>query len=950
MVRNSLPLDVEPFPLVSHQIASRRGGTGSLVTSGAGALLATGRGPGPYRRAMDDDPAVLAARPAAPRTAGPGGGSEALTTQGRIVRIRPVTAADTPDLLELNSRTTDRSLYQRFFAVNRRVADAYVERLVRPRGADHEALVAILADRVVAVAGYDRVGPQEAEIALLVEDEHQGEGLGTLLLEHLAVAARAAGISVLVADVLLLNRQMAGVFTASGLLATHTVEDGVTRFRLSTTPDEATLAAVDRREERAERASLEPLFAPRVVAVIGAGRRGGVGRAVLTTILRGEFAGRVHPVNLHARRVAGLPAYASVCDVPDPVDLAVVAVPAGALEQVIGDCARAGVPAAVILTSGLGEEGEEGAALQDRLVRTARGAGMRVVGPNCLGVVNTDPLVSLEAWFSPVRPVRGHLAVAAQSGAVAVAVVDTAGRNGLGVANVVSLGNKADVSGNDLLLRWWHDDQVRVVALYLESLGNPRKFARLARRVASAKPVLVVKGGRSAAGRRAGRSHTAAAASPDATVDALFAQAGVLRMDTVEEMLDAAQVLGGQPLPAGGRIAIVGNAGGVGVLAGDAARAVGLDVPVLSDRLRRRLPGQAGRDNPVDLGAQARPAQLRRVLDLLSGSGEVDALVVVVAATAANAAGDLLAAASRSRLPTVAVAVGMADRPVRIDGAHGHPIPVFGFPESAVRALGHAVRYGRWRRSSRGTVPELPGTRPTVARAIVDRSLRKHPQGCWLSADEGRDLLEAYGIPVVPTRTVTSASGAAAAARAFGGPVALKTADPEVAHKSDVGGVVVDLRTRAAVRAAYASITTALPERGVLVQPMVSGRVELVVGVVQEPTFGAVLMLGMGGVRTEVLDDRTFRILPLTDVDAAAVVGDFRGARLLGAFRGSPACDVDALRDLLLRVSCLADDLPEVVELDLNPVQASEHGAVVVDAKVHVARTPSAPSALLRTL
>jgi len=887
------------------------------------------------------DPPALVAEP---------GGSEALTTQGRIVRIRAVAATDVDVLRALNGRTTDASLYLRFFALNRRVADDYVTSLVRPPDAEHHALIGLFGDQVVAVAGYERLNASQAEVALLVEDDHQGEGLGTLLLEHLAAQARTCGIRELVGDVLIQNRQMASVFSDSGLPSSHTVEDGVARFRLATTPDEATLAAFDEREERAQRASLEPLLEPHRVAVVGAGRRAGVGHEVLAAILGGEFDGTVYPVNPHARSVAGLRSYAKVGDIPSGVDLAVIAVGVPSLVNVVTDCANAGVRAAVILTAGLGEVGGDGVGLQDRLVRIAHDAGMRLVGPNCLGVVNTDPQVSLEAWFAPIRPVPGRLAVAAQSGAVAIAVVEAASRNGLGVANVVSLGNKADVSGNDLLLRWWHDDRVRVIALYLESLGNPRKFARIARRVSGTKPILVVKAGRSEAGRRAGRSHTAAAASMDLTVDALFAQAGVLRMDTVEELLDAARVLDMQPVPAGGRLAVVGNAGGLGVLACDAARAGGLQVPALSEAVRRRLPGPVGVDNPVDLGAGATPDELRRSIAVLSASGEVDSLVAVVAATRANVPDDLLAAVTGSTLPTVAVVVGLPNGTTLLRGSHGRQVPVFSFPESAVRALGHAVRYGRWRRSSRGTVPDLPGIRPDAARRIVDEFLGRDPAGGWLSAQAGRDLLVAYGVPVVPLRVVTSVTGAVRAATGLGYPVALKTADPTVVHKSDVGGVAVNVASHASVRGAYAQIAAAHPDHPVLVQPMVPGRVELLVGAVQEPTFGPLLVLGMGGVWSEVLDDRTFRVLPVTGVDAAAMVGDLRCVPLLRGYRGDPPCDLAALEELLLRVGRLVEDLAEIAELDLNPVQVSENGAVAVDVKVRLEGVTPGPSPALREL
>ena len=874
---------------------------------------------------------------------------EALTTQGRIVRIRPVVEADAAALRALNKRTSDLSLYLRFFSLNRRVADLHVAAVVRPPDPDHQALVALFGDDVAAVAGYERLSPTEAEVALLVEDAHQGEGLGTLLLEHLAALARSQGIEQLVGEVLTRNRQMARVFTDLGLPVSRTVEDGVARYRASTTSDEAAQAIFDEREARAEHASLEPLLAPRSVAVVGAGRRRGVGRQVLAAILEAEFAGSVYAVNPHAHSVSGVRSFPTVNDVPPPLDLAVIAVPTHALLAVVTDCAHAGVRAAVILTSGLSELDDQGKSLQARLLRIARDAGMRLVGPNCLGLVNTDPEISLEAWFAPSSPEPGHLALAAQSGAVAMACVDAASRTGLGMANVVSLGNKADVSGNDLLLRWWRDDRVRVIALYLESLGNPRKFARIARRVAATKPIVVVKAGRSAAGRRAGLSHTAAAATSDVTVDALFAQAGVLRCTTVEEMLDAARAFDSIRVPAGGRIGVLGNAGGLGVLASDAAPAAGLSVPSLSAEVRRLLPGPGAPDNPLDLGAGATAADLRRSIAVLAASGEVDALVGVVAATRVNAPDELLSALADSPLPAVAVAVGQTFKPL-LTGPHGRQLPVFQFPEAAVRALGQVVHYGRWRRSSRGSVPDLPDLRESDANALVNDVLMAEPTGGWLDAELTANLLSTYGVPTPALRVARSRTGATRAASAFGYPVALKTADASVVHKSDVVGVIAGLNNGRAVADAYLRITAAHPGHPVLVQPMIEGEVELLVGAVQDPSFGPVLMLAMGGVWSELLDDRTFRLIPITQLEATGMVNDLRCAPLLKGYRGAPPCDIEAVEDLLVRVSRLVADHREIAELDLNPVRVSADGAVTVDAKVRLGATSSAAMAPLRCL
>ena len=574
----------------------------------------------------------------------PDGGWEGLTADGHIVRIRPVTADDAEGIRALGQRVSDRSLYLRFFSINRDASQRYLGSLARPSDVGHAAVVAEWGDVLVALGGWERTGPDEAEVALLVEDAHQQQGIGTLLLEDLAARARAVGITRLVGDVLVENHRMLEVFGSSGLRNTSDQAFGVVHSAVVTDLDEDGLTQIDEREAHAEVASLEPLFAPRSVAVIGAGRApGGVGHEVLRSILRGDFSGSVHVVNPKAFEIAGLPAHAHVTDVPAQVDLAMVAVPVHQLLGVLDECGAAGVRAAVVLTSGLGEAGADGAELQRQILATARRHDMRLVGPNCLGLVNTDPAVRLDAWFGPTALTPGPLAIGTQSGAVGIAMADVAVRSGLGVASLVSLGNKVDVSGNDLLLRWWHDPRVRVIALYLESLGNPRKFARLARRVGAHTPILVVKGGRSVGGQRAGMSHTAAASSPDTAVDALFAQAGVLRMDSVEELVDVARLLATAQIPAGGRVAIVGNGGGAGVLAADAAAAAGLQVPSLSEALRQAIGGPAP-DNPIDLGAAAMPDELRRVLELIASSGEVDALLVSVTATRANDVESMLAA------------------------------------------------------------------------------------------------------------------------------------------------------------------------------------------------------------------------------------------------------------------------------------------------------------------
>jgi acyl-CoA synthetase (NDP forming)/GNAT superfamily N-acetyltransferase len=896
---------------------------------------------------MDD------ATTSAPPAAGADPGWEGLAADGGIVRIRPASVGDEDALHELCLVSSDRTLFLRFFSINRRAADRYLTSMARPSDDDHVALVAEAGGQVVAIAGWERVTDDTAEVALLVEDAHQLRGIGTLLLEELARRARFHGIARLVADVLPENQRMLGVFTASGLHAVNDVKAGVVHSLMSTELDVEALARMDEREGLAEVASLEPLFAPRHVAVIGASRTpGGVGREVLRNIMSGGFTGGVHVVNPNALEVAGLPSYARVSDVRAAVDLAVIAVPVPQLLEVVADCGVAGVRAAVVLTSGLGEAGDEGIRLQRQLLDLARRHSLRLVGPNCIGLLNTDPAVSLYAWFG-ATPVRaGRLAVATQSGAVGIAIADHAWRSGTGLAALISLGNKVDVSGNDLLLRWWQDQRVGVIALYLESLGNPRKFARLARRIGVRIPVLVVKGGRSTSGQRAGMSHTAAASSPDTAVDALFAQSGVLRMDTVEELVDVSRLVEGQPVPAGGRLAVVGNGGGVGVLAADAAQAHQLAVPSLSPALRESL-GQPATDNPIDLGAVATPDRLRRVLELVAASGEVDALLVTVAVTRTNDAATMLAAltaADLDGLPLIVTLLGAGEHALTsVPLAGGREAPVYPFPETAVRALAHVVQYGRWRRTPPGAVPSYSDVPREAVRRRVAATLGGGTAAVWADLETATDLLTAYHIPVVPTRRAATVADACSAAEQLGFPVVLKTDVPHIVHKTEVNGVRTGLTDQAMVAQAFDAIVGGLGG-GVLVQPTVSGVIELVAGVTREAGFGPLVMVGLGGVLTDVLGDRTFRPSPLTDRDVREMLLGLRAAPLFSGYRGAPPVDLTVIEDLLLRLSALADDIADVVQLDLNPIIVDQGSATVVDAKIQLAPAVPQPDSLARSL
>ncbi len=885
-----------------------------------------------------------------------GEGTDALLMDGKIAHVRPVSEQDADALIALYSRASPRSRYLRFFTGGISI-DHEVKRLVMP-GGDHVALVAVYDGLAVGVASYEVVSDTQAEIAILVDDAWQGEGIGSLLIEHLAAVARRAGIHELVGDVLATNVAMlrTSASLAPGIARQHGEDPGVVRIQIPTWPDERALAAAGTRDRTAEHNSLRPLLAPAAIAVVGVSRsQRGVGHEILRSVLAGGFTGRTYPVNRHAKKIAGLDCYPSIGAIPERVDLAILAVPASGVEQVIEECGAAHVRAAVVLSAGFAEMGPSGVATQSRLLSSARRHSLRLVGPNCLGLANTDPWVRLNATFAPHPAAPGHLAVASQSGAVGVAILDSAERSGIGISTFVSLGNKIDVSTNDLLSYWYDDVTTQAVALYVESFGNPRRFAWLARALSTRKPILAVKSGRSVGGRRAGTSHTAAAAAPDLAVDTVFRQAGVLRMDTLGELLDAARLLTQQPLPAGDRIAIVGNAGGLNVLAADAAEATGLQVVELSAGLQQQFAGLAphlaGVTNPVDLGADAPPATIGDAIRALSSSGEADALVVTLVGTRTNDLPRALAALfeaadDQPQLPIVAVVVG-GDAPPELGQGS---VPVYGLPEDAIRSLGHACRYARWRREPAGSKPVLPGVDRQAGRQIVAAALADG--GGWQPVAVAHALLACYGIPLLETRLATTGESAERIARELGFPVVMKATRPGLVHKCELGGVHLGLSNESAVREAYLAIARSLDEAEpqVGLQRMVQTGVELVVGVAHDHLFGSLVMVGLGGVHTDLLGDRTFRAIPLTDRHASAMWRELRAAPLLTGYRGTPAMDTAALEQLLLRVAQLAEDFPEVSELDLNPVVAIPEGMAALDVKLKLQPAENEPDAYLRSL
>ncbi|HTZ93035.1 MAG TPA: GNAT family N-acetyltransferase [Streptosporangiaceae bacterium] len=880
--------------------------------------------------------------------------SYALLSDGSTVEIRAARPEDADDIRRMHLEMSPDNAYFRFFSFSPQAPEREALRLTRPEGPDHAALLARLDGELIGVASYEPTArPGVAEIAFAVSDEMHGRGVATLLLEHLVSLARGRRLTAFAAETLPENVAMQRVFADAGLPVERQFADGVIELTMPLPGHDGGrldhyLDAVAGRASAADVASLRRLLQPASVAVIGAGRRrGSVGREILHNIVAAGFAGPVYPVNPRGRSMEGLSCLASAADLPLGLDLAVIAVPPAAVPAVAAECGRRGVHALIVITASLGGGGAD-------LLAICRRYGMRLVGPNCFGVASAA--ARLNATFATGMPAAGTAGLVVQSGGVGIALLEQLGRLGIGISSFASVGDKYDVSSNDLLTWWEQDEQTRLAVLYVESFGSPRGFARTARRVGQKMPVLTVIGGRSAAGQRAAASHTAASATPLVTQEALFGQAGIIAAHSLGELVDAAALVASQPLPAGRRVAIVSNAGGAGVLAADACGDSGLTVAVLGARTQRRLagllPAGAAVSGPVDTSATVSTESFRNCLEAVAADDSVDAVMALGVPTAiADLSAPILAA--QVSKPMVAVLLDRSESVSLLSRAPGDSaafepgtgqrLPVYSYPENAARALSHAASYREWRDSQHGRVPELPDVDTAGAHALVSAFLTDQPDGGWLATADAVSLLDCYRIPMVPTRPVRDQAAAVAVAAELGGHVVLKADVAGLVHKSDAGAVKLDLRTGDEVATAYAELEATFGARlqRVLVQPMLADGVETLIGVVQEPVFGPLVVFGLGGVATDVLGDRAARLAPLTDDDAGQMIRGLRAAPLLFGHRGAPAVDTAALADQLLRVSRLADDLPEVAELDLNPVIARSDGAHAVDIRIRLA--PAAP-------
>ena len=877
---------------------------------------------------------------------------------GSTVRIRVMKPADETGLVELLQSLSEESRWLRFYSLQSDSSLAAEAR--REANLDHTfALVACSGaeQRIVGQAFYVGLDEHRAEVAFTIANDFQGRGLGTLLLCQLAEVASANGIQVFEAEVVGANQAMLGVFRESGFPLDLSASAGQVHVTFPTSFTAEAIQRFERRESIAAVNALKLFFEPRSVAVIGASRqRGTIGGEIFHNLLSYGFKGSVYPVNPSADTIEEIPAHSSIEEIREAIDLAVIIVPAAKVIEVATACARKGVKALVVISAGFSETGKEGQARQAELIKICRSAGMRLIGPNCMGIANTNPAVLLDATFAPGVPPRGRVGFSSQSGALGLAIIEFANSLGLGISTFVSVGNKADISGNDLLRYWESDDDTDVILLYLESFGNPKKFSQIARRVGRQKPIVVVKSGRSAAGARATSSHTGALlAASDVTVEALFRQAGVIRTDTLAELFDVASLLANQPLPTGRRVGIITNAGGPAILCADACEARELEVPVLAAesqaQLRAFLPPGASVGNPVDMIASAPADHYRQAIDIVAADPNVDAIIVIftppLVTRADDVANEIAEAAQRidrkKTLLSVFLSAEPAPKQLRMSD---RSIPSYSFPETAAIALARAARYGEWRSRPETTVVQFADIKRDEAATIVATALVRG-EG-WLTPDEVAKLCACYGLPLVEQRIVTSADEAGKAAEELGGDVALKAIASGLIHKTEAGAVKLRIRGAANVAAVAREMSERLQSHGeapsgFVVQRMAEAGVEMLIGVVHDPQFGPVVACGAGGIQVELLRDVSIRLTPLAQEDAAEMIRELKTYPLLTGFRGTPACDVAALQDGLLRLSAMVEDLPQIAELDLNPFVVHGRGASILDARMKVSTVEPRP-------
>ncbi|HEX4288025.1 MAG TPA: GNAT family N-acetyltransferase [Trebonia sp.] len=803
-------------------------------------------------------------------------GVYALLADGRTVEIRPAGAADFDAVQAMHQQMSPGNAYLRFFSLSRTAAELEARRVTREPGLDHAALLAVYGGQVVGLASYEverGSGGKTAEVAFAVADTMHQRGIATLLLEHLVSLARARQVDAFVAETLPENTGMLRVFSDAGLPVSTRRADGVVTITIPLPPDDAGLEldayldTVAARERSANVASLRPVFQPASVVVVGASRRPGtVGRAVLENIKSGGYAGQLYAVNPNTREIAGVPCFPDVSSLPEAPDLALLAVPPAEVIDAADACGRRGARGLVVFAAAID------AAAGASLLAVCRRYGMRLIGPNCFGIA--VPSIGLDATFAAANPAAGAAGLVMQSGGLGFALVDHLTRLGIGISSFASVGNKLDVSSNDMLMWWERDGQTRVAVLYIESFGNPRKFARTARRVGARMPVITVHAGRSEAGQRAAATHTSSAATPLVTREALFEQAGIIATPSFGELMGVTALLATQPPPAGRTVAIVSNVGGAGVLAADACTDLGLAVHHPHGPTRQRLsaliPDGGSVSGPVDTVATVSADDFRQAIEVLAADEEVHAIIALALRTGAT--GDLLSAIEDAEVgvPLAAVVLNQPEAVRTLDTRRGK-VPAYAYPEAAARALARAARYAQWRAAPREPLPAFADVDAERGRGLVHGFLAAQPEGGWLPQAEAAALLGYYGMPVAP------------AARAG--------ADDDA----------------------------------------------VAIGVTDDQMFGPLVLLGPAGPETDPTTGRAARLAPLTGADADTLINSIRSTPPPRGPMSAAADGGAALRDTLLRVSRLTDDLPEIAELDLNPVIVGREGALVVDSRVRVA-------------
>ena len=875
---------------------------------------------------------------------------EAVLRDGTTVQIRPAEAADQRGvewLLQELSPQAQTSRFGSVFSVEdlRREAEQICQLDER-----YTLLVTIGShERVVAEGGFSRVDGDMARLSVTVAESERGRGLATHLLGALAEVARSQGIRECMAVADPENWGMVNVIAESGYPVEVEIEPSRLVMRFPTDPTPNTVRQFELRDRHAAAQAVRRFFEPESVAVVGASRnRDSISGTLFHNLLRGDFRGPVYPVNKTAQVVQSVPSYRSVEDIPGPVDLAVIAVPAESVPEAVQDCIAKGVGSLVIISAGFSETGEDGLTLQRELLAQCHRAGIRIIGPNCMGILNTDPAIGLDATFAPKLPPAGNIAFASQSGALGMAIIEFAEELGLGVSSFVSLGNKADISGNDLLCYWQEDERTDVILLYLESFGNPRRFSHIARDVSRRKPIVAVKSGRSNSGQRAAASHTGSLlGASDSTVDALFRQSGVIRTNTLAEMFDVAGLLASQPLADGARVGVITNAGGPGILCADALEANEVEAPELSgatqEALRAFLPPHAGVSNPVDLIASASADHYRRAVKALLRDEYIDALIVIniPIADPVHQVYQAVREAVESlncHKPVLFVSMTSSEASAALRDRE-NPIPVYTYPESAAQALARSIHYAEWSRRPSSYVPQFDDIRTGEAASLVAEALGAGQD--WLDPDTCWRLLDCYGLPAVSQRMVTDIDQIPAACEQLDSRMALKAYGPDLLHKTEYGAVEINLASADDVVAAARSMQERLQHLGIdveswVLQSMAEDGVEMLIGAAHDPQFGPVVVLGAGGVMVELMHDISFRLAPLSPHDVSQMIDEVKSSKLLTGFRSEPVRDVASLEDALLRLGRMVDDLPQIAELDCNPVFVHSQGATVVDARIRL--------------